>query len=51
VTPCSKEQQKIADYLSILDSKLEKEKEKLENLNELKKGYMGYHQHFAENIR
>ncbi|MFA8438462.1 restriction endonuclease subunit S [Pueribacillus sp. YX66] len=39
-TPSLKEQQKIADYLSAIDRKIEKEKEKLEALEEQKKGFL-----------
>jgi type I restriction enzyme S subunit len=38
--PSLPEQQKIADYLSTLNSKFEKEKKKLESLKKLKKGLM-----------
>ncbi|MFR9070210.1 MAG: restriction endonuclease subunit S [Paraclostridium sp.] len=38
--PCLEEQIKIADCLTTLDKKLEKEEEKLERLNEYKKGLL-----------
>lgn len=38
--PCSKEQQKITDFLSKLDEKIEKEESKLEAFQEQKKGFM-----------
>lgn len=38
--PCKEEQQKIANFLSTLDKKIEKEQEKLNKLNELKKGLL-----------
>ena len=39
-TPCLKEQQKIADFLSSFDEKISIEKETLEHLKELKKGLL-----------
>ena len=38
--PCLKEQQKIADFLSSFDEKIDVEKETLEHLKELKKGLL-----------
>jgi type I restriction enzyme, S subunit len=38
--PTIKEQQKIADYLSKIDLKIEKEREKLQSLRHLKKGFL-----------
>lgn len=38
--PCLKEQQKIADFLSSFDEKVDAEKETLEHLKELKKGLL-----------
>ena len=38
--PCLKEQQKIADFLSLFDEKISTEKETLEHLKELKKGLL-----------
>lgn len=38
--PCYKEQQKIANFLSTIDKKLEKEQEKLDSLNQWKKGLL-----------
>lgn len=38
--PCLQEQQKIANFLSTIDTKLEKEEEKLETLKEWKKGLL-----------
>ena len=38
--PCLKEQQKIADFLSLFDEKISTEKETLEHLEQLKKGLL-----------
>lgn len=38
--PCLQEQQKIASFFSTLDKKIEKEEEKLNKLNEFKKGLL-----------
>lgn len=38
--PCSKEQQKIVDFLSLFDEKISTEKETLEHLKQLKKGLL-----------
>ena len=38
--PCLEEQQKIADFLSSFDEKIDAEKETLEHLKELKKGLL-----------
>ena len=38
--PCLKEQQKIADFLSLFDEKISTEKETLEHLKKLKKGLL-----------
>ena len=38
--PCFEEQQKIADFLSAIDTKIEKISDKLENLKEFKKGLL-----------
>ena len=38
--PCLEEQQKIADFLSSFDDKIDAEKETLEHLKELKKGLL-----------
>lgn len=38
--PCLEEQQKIADFLSAIDNKIEKISDKLENLKEFKKGLL-----------
>ncbi|MBT2735323.1 restriction endonuclease subunit S [Bacillus sp. ISL-7] len=38
--PSNEEQQKIADFLSSVDQKIEKEKEKLEVLQNQKKSFM-----------
>ncbi|MDU2162371.1 restriction endonuclease subunit S [Intestinibacter bartlettii] len=38
--PCLKEQQKIADFLSLFDEKISTEKETLEHLKQLKKGLL-----------
>lgn len=38
--PCFKEQEKIANFISSLDVKIEKEMKKLDSIKELKKGFM-----------
>ena len=38
--PCLEEQQKIADFLSSFDEKIDVEKNTLEHLKELKKGLL-----------
>ena len=38
--PCIKEQQKIADFLSAIDTKIEKISDELEDLKEFKKGLL-----------
>lgn len=38
--PCFEEQQKIADFLSAIDTKIEKISDELENLKEFKKGLL-----------
>ena len=38
--PCLEEQQKIADFLSSIDNKIEKIADELENLKEFKKGLL-----------
>lgn len=47
--PSKKEQQKIADFFSVLDSRIEIQEEKVKNLEDQKKGYM--QRIFSQEIR